>query len=521
MSRFNERCEYRLRRKPLATCLGAVLLASACAPAIAIAARDTAWLGLRADPARRIFAQLALPHAKPDVAHALATVWPVSNCADAGTGSLRDAVNNAEDGDSIDLTALTCAKITLETGSIHVPIDNLTLKGPGRDALAIDGNQLDRVLFHNAVGILSVRGMTIQGGRDRATGFHVAGGGCIASAGYLVLDDATVKNCYAGGEGSYGGAIYAYSLTMMNSTLSGNRAYGVHEDAGTAAFGGAAFVYTMDLDNSTVSGNRAEHLFNPARSTYDIGGGIITVVGGTIANSTIDSNFSYGRGGGVAAFNPIAVSNSTFSANVAQTDVGGALFLRWPSVVIVGNSTITANHARAGGGLWLATSGSTLESTIIFGNSADAGFADIEGRQALAIDGSHNMIGIADPAVALPGDTRHADPLLGALRDNGGPSRTHALLAGSPAVDSGSNPAQLVFDQRGTPFPRTYGSATDIGAYEQQALPPPVVQTPVPALSTWTVALLAALFGLLGIGSKPGRRRTRQHAAKRCSASTR
>ena len=60
------------------------------------------------------------------------------------------------------------------------------------------------------------------------------------------------------------------------------------------------------------------------------------------------------------------------------------------------------------------------------------------------------------------------DPLLGPLANNGGPTQTHALLAGSPAINNGTNPATLKFDQRGTPFKRQLGLAVDIGAFERQ-----------------------------------------------------
>ncbi|MEP7097419.1 MAG: IPTL-CTERM sorting domain-containing protein [Dokdonella sp.] len=473
------------------------------------ASSDTSWIRFRADPVNRVFADMAQTRSRPLPTARAAATWPVTNCADVGTGTLRDAVGNAASGDTIDLTALTCATITLQTGAIPVNLDDLTIVGPGRNALTLDGNDADRIFFHPGQGQLRLEAMTIQRGRDRATGFHVAGGGCIASAGYLVLDGATVRNCYAGGEGAYGGAIYAYSLTMANSTLSGNLGYGVHEDAGTAAFGGAAFVYTMDLVDSTVTGNRAEHLFNPGRTTYDIGGGIITVRGGSIANSTIDSNTSYGRGGGIAAFNPITISNSTFSGNIAQTDVAGALFLRWPATLEANNCTITANYAQGGGGgIWLATSNSRLQSTLLFGNSAGAShFADVEGRQALTIAGSHNLIGSSDLAVTLPADTLVANPLLGPLTYNGGPTRTHALLAGSPAVNAGVNPANLPFDQRGSPFARVHGAAPDIGAYEQQALPAPFASTPVPTLSHWMLAMLASLLCVFSLRARNHSRR--------------
>jgi hypothetical protein len=85
------------------------------------------------------------------------------------------------------------------------------------------------------------------------------------------------------------------------------------------------------------------------------------------------------------------------------------------------------------------------------------------------IGGSENLITSAN--VALPPGTLTGDPMLGPLADNGGPTRTHALLAGSPAIDQGSNPGNLASDQRGATFLRIYGNSTDIGSFELQPLP--------------------------------------------------
>ncbi|MEO6688339.1 MAG: hypothetical protein ABIS07_00465, partial [Dokdonella sp.] len=254
----------QLRRTALATAVAALLLA--CTPRIDAAATttDVSWLRMRADPARRIFAALPVQRS-PARSTAPAAITAVENCADDGVGSLRKTIKDASDGDTIDLTKLNCATITLETGAIVIPVDSLTLLGPGRSVLAIDGNQRDRVFIHPHGGALTFSELTVRRGRDRESGFDVAGGGCIASAGYLTLDATTVTGCYAGGEGAYGGGIYAYSLTMSNSTLSDNVAKGVHEAAGTAAFGGGAFVYAMDLQDSTVSGNRAVHEVSAGR----------------------------------------------------------------------------------------------------------------------------------------------------------------------------------------------------------------------------------------------------------------
>lgn len=506
-------CARHPRHKPLVVCLAAAVLGSMPFRAHAQALADTSWIQLRRDPARRIFAQLPSPRGqRPSIPAALT---PVTNCDDAGPGSLRDVVGAAQDGDTIDLSQLACATITLQTGAIAIPVDSLTLAGPGRASLAIDGNRHDRVLIHPYGGNLVVQGLTLRNGYDRATGTHVGGGGCIASAGYLTLDATTVTGCYAGGEGSYGGGIYAYSLAMSNSTLSGNVANGVHETNGTAAFGGGAFVYQMQLAQSTVSGNRAVDTNHNQLGSYDIGGGIITVRGGSIQDSTVDSNYSQRRGGGIASFGNLYISGSTLSGNFAAGYVGGALLLRSPSTVHVYSSTLTRNHATAGGGgLWLGASGSFVQNCIVAGNtSGSMHFPNIETDRAIGVDGGHNIIGASDPGIAFSGSRLDVDPLLGPLAFNGGPTRTHALLAGSPAVDAGIYAQVGEFDQRGEGYPRVVGAAPDIGAFELQA--PAAVQTPVPTLSTGWLVLLAACFGIGG-GTYLRARQNRRRAAN-CS----
>ena len=101
-----------------------------------------------------------------------------------------------------------------------------------------------------------------------------------------------------------------------------------------------------------------------------------------------------------------------------------------------------------------------------------------------------------------------ANPLLGPLANNGGPTLTHALLAGSPAINAGINPLALAFDQRGTGFARSSG-VTDIGAFEVQGAPPPPPATnvPVPTLSQWSLALLSAMMAAWAMLTGFGKRR--------------
>jgi hypothetical protein len=100
--------------------------------------------------------------------------------------------------------------------------------------------------------------------------------------------------------------------------------------------------------------------------------------------------------------------------------------------------------------------------------------------------------------------------VLGLLANNGGPTLTHALLVGSPAINTGSNPNALAFDQRGTPFVRTFGAQTDIGAFELQAAappPPPVTALDIPTLSQWGTVILSGLLGVWAAITGFGRRR--------------
>jgi hypothetical protein len=105
--------------------------------------------------------------------------------------------------------------------------------------------------------------------------------------------------------------------------------------------------------------------------------------------------------------------------------------------------------------------------------------------------------------------------VLGPLANNGGPTLTHALLAGSPAIDTGSNPLALSFDQRGSGFARTAGAQTDIGAFEVQGAGPPPPPPPpptgipgnIPTLSQWGTFILSALLGAWALVTGFGRRR--------------
>jgi len=210
--------------------------------------------------------------------------------------------------------------------------------------------------------------------------------------------------------------------------------------------------------------------------------GRTTIVGATAASTIIDAGWRDGGSSGLGdrVFHVRSGANAEFSqvtimGGVADGEGGGVYSGDWDyggGTVTITDSTISGNSATdEGGGLYLSsgmqgTSTATLNNSIV-ANSSSGG--DIAGGGTLS--GSHNLI--EDGSGGLSG-TITGDPLLGPLADNGGPTLTHALLSGSPAIDAGSNDkaAGLTTDQRGY-VSRFYGGTVDIGAYEDGATPPP------------------------------------------------
>src|SRR5262249_8270104 len=174
----------------------------------------------------------------------------------------------------------------------------------------------------------------------------------------------------------------------------------------------------------------------------------------------------------------VTFGNSTISGNTAGAQGGGIATASSFGTLTVQNSTITGNSAVTGGGVArsLGTGAFAIESTIVSGNSA-AVAPDISSAGTVSVN--HSAIGSGTGFVPsgsnnLPYGT---DLKLRPLAENGGLTRTHALLVGSPAINAGSNPVILSNDQRGSGFARLVGPAPDIGAFEVQ--PPPRVASVV------------------------------------------
>jgi hypothetical protein len=216
------------------------------------------------------------------------------------------------------------------------------------------------------------------------------------------------------------------------------------------------------------------------------GGGIFNGAGTgtlTLTTSTVSGNTG-GIGGGIANNGKLTLTNSTVSGNSANGEGGGIYNFVHQGTVNLFNSTITNNHANAdfsgnesGGGVFNAGPPVTInfQSSIIAGNFS--GFAVASDCSGTINSNGFNLMGTTMLCTVTGGGVTVADPLLGPLQDNGGPTQTHALLSGSPAIDGG-NPggcrdnlgALLTTDQRGFPRPADGNhdsvAACDIGAYE-------------------------------------------------------
>jgi len=299
-----------------------------------------------------------------------------------------------------------------------------------------------------------------------------------------------VNSNFSGNFAQRGGALFIFgTLNVLDSTFDGNAA-----DPDSNGRGGAIFFEGDPLPalSQIVRGN-----FVNNHAFYGGALGSITTRTIRITDSTWAGNQSE-YGGAINNSGLIEVIGNTFSSNSAN--LGGAVFNEYDISII--NSTVSGNSANEGGGIYNYGSLYIAHSTFA-GNSALQGggirYVSFSfGIESLAISHSllksgtfgsnlesnknapvtsigHNLVD--DDGGGLftgPGDLINIDPLIGPLQDNGGPTMTHALLPGSPAIDTGSLTVTLppTFDQRGTGFPRFIDgnndgvARIDIGAFE-------------------------------------------------------
>jgi hypothetical protein len=443
-----------------------------------------------------------------------------------GICTLREAIANANaDADTTDgdcdagsgadtITFAADYTVTLAGSQLPAVVSVMTIAGNGPantivQAAATPNMAGHRVFEVGAVGDLTLEQMTVRHGF--CGGGFCSTGGAIHNAGTLNVNGSTLSANVASDRG---GCIYSQGvLNLTGSACSGNTAGegggGIHNDGGAA-----------NLTDSTISGNVA----------FSEGAGLLNNAGTlTVTGSTISENVLSIDGGGI--FNrfeaTLTVTNSTLSDNSAAFRGGGLLS---DGTATVTNTTVTGNAAEfEGGGIHGGASGSlTLSRNLVSGNLAfgssqgDGEGSEIYNPNGTIIADDFNLLGhgaLTDAEAFLdftPGasdrtatsDGTHPTALaaiLGVLGDNGGATFTHALIAGSPAIDFGPSAdcaaATVVggLDQRGemrgVDLPGTGNEGgpnlCDSGAYEAQA--PAAV--PISAWADLLIVLLLVTFG--------------------------
>jgi len=444
----------------------------------------------------------------------------------AGELTLREAIrlaNNTIGGlDTITFAGSLSGQTITLGGSDLVVTDPLVIQGPGADKLTVSGNGLSRIVTFAiplAGAESKISGLTLTQG-NAATG---GGGAIFMDDDALTLNSMVFTGNTAGGTGT-GGAIVlgAAALQVFDSTFANNSAGGNGGAISATVTSGGTIELVRVVVRDNTSGGSGGGVSMPTNAgstsiavtnsvfkgnTAATSGGAIFLSPHTLAltGSVLFDNVAQGSssstgGGAIAGTNPIVtVTNSTISGNKATGAAanGGGLRLSGQATVTINNSTIAKNEAGGnGGGLAFTTTSSvgqpsvTINSSIIAqnvsGNHADVftALADTS-TVTLNVNAANSLFGqIISPRINVTGPANQVgtagspiDAKLGPLQINGGTTETHALLAGSPAINAGANPLSLTFDQRGVGFARVVGGQADIGAFEVQAAaaPPTVV----------------------------------------------
>ncbi len=438
------------------------------------------------------------------------------------------------------------------TGDLDI-IEDITINGAGSATTTIDGNSLDRVIDIHS-GAVTISGVTIRGGNP---GTGRPGGGIMVSttiAGSLTILNSTIsENRAANGGGIYnpglgltitnssidnniadvdGGGITNFGfLVMQNSTISNNTAT---SEAGLSHMGTNA----ASIINSTISGNIA---------TTGGGGGLVINTFGisTIASTSIVNNTAALGGGGlyISGTGPVTVANSTISSNTTNCCVAGGILHSGSGELILRNSTVSGNTVSNGdaGGIFVSGAGpltatNTTVSNNIAGNNGGGIFnyglltltnvtlsrneASIGGGiynftltgssilrntildnnaggncNATITSAGHNLDSGNSCGFSGPNDLIDTNPLLGPLSNNGGSTLTHALLAGSPAIDAADPTTFPATDQRGVTRPQ--GAGPDIGAYE--LVPSTATTVSIPTMTEWGLLIFSVFAGFLSM----------------------
>ncbi len=343
----------------------------------------------------------------------------VTNLADAGPGSLRQALLDTPAGGTVDFQAGLSGTISLTGGELAIAKD-LTITGPGAEALTVSGNHASRVFNIAAVANVALSGLTIA--RGFLAGPGVQGGG-IYNAGTLAIADSTIRdnNLTSVYEVDGGGIYNAGTLTVASSTLSGNSA-GSYSGFGAGIYNAG----TLTVASSTLSGNSGTG-----------GSGIENAGALTATGTTFNGNFASSGGGGIDNYGTgtVTVTDCTFSGNTANYSRGGGIDTGGTGTVTVTGSAFSGNQsAGLGGGIDYHGSGTlTVTASTFSSNTAyyggGGGIASWNGGRVIVtastFRGNSARMGMGGAIFA-------SDPTRG-----GTVSVTASTLSGNSATDGG------------------------------------------------------------------------------------
>lgn len=388
-----------------------------------------------------------------------------------GVCTLRAAMQEANALPGTDTISLPSGTYRLKAGELAVT-DDLILTGAGPDNTIISNIHKARVMSIASTATVTIAGVRLQNGRADI-------GAGLLNDGSATLSNVSFTGNYASrSAGGWGGGINnTGTLTLSNATFARNRAFGAMAgfgggiyNTGTAMLtdviftnnftngcGGAIFndIGALTLTRATVSGNHASNS----------GAGVFVQTGSAaLSETTFSLNRAKIIGGAFYTNAPATLTNTTITNNRSQ--YGAGLFNDRHAVVTLTNLTISSNTARFGGGLYSNSSSTMLRNTLIAFDHPD----NCQGTGAGVTSLGHNLDSGATCGLAATGDLSNINPQLATLSNNGGPTKTCALLLTSPAVDAGDNTGCPATDQRGAPRPAGDPSAPicDIGAYELQ-----------------------------------------------------
>lgn len=364
---------------------------------------------------------------------------------------------------------------TMEDNSMYGDLDvrdHLTINGFSSGFTIVDANNIDRG-FHVMYGVNAVfNHFTVRNGTAPQPWYPEGHGGGVHNLGTLNLNNMAIENSYAMYEG--GGVYNTGNLSVEESRIVYNSGAGGLSNAGAGR---------MVVNNSVIAANSSGSFF-----TAGMGGGIRSFGPFLqVTNSLVAGNSATRDGGGMyfGGYARPLIQNVTVSGNRASR-YGGGIHAR--NKADIKSSTITNNYSsnsNGGGGLFVFNSSPssnavvTLENTIVSGNSNGWNVpSDCKVPSSVSGSGTnyaqlqslgYNMDLDNSCNLTATGDQPATNPVLGPLANNGGVTDTHALMTGSPAIDTGSANCPPT-DQRGVSRPQDGDGdgvpACDTGAFE-------------------------------------------------------